>query len=139
MPAQPGAIPGFEVNFTISECETRCLNDAMCKGYSISTTTTLNAVDSTTASYDTCVLYTTTQVTDICMLNRPETSTGQLDPSAECKDKSVYPPEITINYHEGCRIKIEFESVEGPPPPPQSPPPPPQVPEDKPIEGINGL
>ena len=108
----------------------------MCKGYSISTTTSLNAVDSTTASYDTCVLYTTTQVAEICMLNQPQTSQGQLNPGAECKDKTVYPPEITMNYHEGCRIKIELESVEGPPPPSTPPPPPPQGPKDKHIEGI---
>ena len=70
------------------------------------------------------------------MLNQPETSTGQLDPGAECKDKSVYPPDVTVNYNKGCRIKIGLESVEGPPPPPPPPPTLPQSPKDKPIRGI---
>ena len=114
-------IPGHEEGFEISECRTRCLNDQLCRGFSIFTTTDINTPSGPTIRYDTCGLYTTSYATALCYnitdhfwtnpnplnpwLGQSKWSTGTLDPNAACIPEATESPEITFNYHDGCNIK----------------------------------
>ena len=100
---QKGYVSGFE----ISECETICLNDDLCKGFSIQTIT---ANDRTVYN---CYLYTTSEASTYCSFNdeslkrerNMDFSVDFLDQNARCLETLNLPSQVKIDYHYGCRIK----------------------------------
>ena len=108
----PGGL-GFEADFKKSECKTRCSNDADCKGYSIQTVNV--DTETTTTSFDICSLYTTANTTEYCTFNQPKTpfsaptSLEEIDENATCIDTHGLAPGVTMEYHEGCHIKIKVK------------------------------
>ena len=119
-------LPGHEEGFEITECQTRCLNDQLCRGFSIFTTTDNNKRLERTVTFDTCVLFTTTNATSLCtldflrnpeiLLSHSEWSTGPLDPNATClprgPDGSGGFYEFTrYNYNDGCYIRTDQDNL----------------------------
>ena len=109
----PGlTIPGYEEGFEINQCQTRCLNDPFCRGYSILTTTWTFPTDPGTITWDMCFLYTTSNATALCSINLPVNpddppkSTGPLDPNAACLESSE-DPGMMVDYHDGCHIRMD--------------------------------
>lgn len=104
----------FEPGFKISECKERCSNDAACKGYS--TETANMATETSTIRIDNCYLYTTSNATKFCSFNRlkdtnsPPSSVEQIDVKAKCEDPRALLPGVTMEYHEGCHIKIKVKT-----------------------------
>ena len=99
-----------EAGFKISECKTRCSNDADCKGYSIQTVDV--DTETTTNRIDICYLYTTANTTEFCTPFSPydpPTSSEQIDENANCTGHSSLSPGVTFDYHEGCHIKVKVK------------------------------
>ena len=104
-----------EADFEISECKARCSNDVFCKGYSIETGEGPDPITTLTTRIDICYLYTTANATAFCTFGQPKdpnfptnppTSMDQIDENAKCNDLRVVPPGVTLDFHEGCHIKI---------------------------------
>ena len=110
--------PGYEEGFEIKQCQTRCLNDTFCRGYSILTTTVSFPVDPGTITWDMCALYTTSNATALCSVdfpvnpNDPPRSTGPLDPNAACVPTAT--PGQMDDYHDGCHIRTDKDNFTTP-------------------------
>ena len=110
--------PGYEEGFEIKQCQTRCLNDTFCRGYSILTTTVSFPVDPGTITWDMCALYTTSNATTLCSVdfpvnpNDPPRSTGPLDPNAACIPSAA--PGQMDDYHDGCHIRTDKDNFTTP-------------------------
>ena len=103
---------GYESGFEISECETRCLNDDLCKGFSINTMT----ADDVDITVDNCYLYTTSAFLPYCSFNdeslkaeleQNDWSIDPLDQNARCLETMSIPSNVKVNYYGGCQINLK--------------------------------
>ena len=100
----------YEPGFEISECETRCLNDDLCKGFSIITIT----ADGLDKTMEYCLLYTTSDVSTYCSFNDENLkaelgmnwSVDPLDQNARCVETASIHSHIKMNYYHGCQINL---------------------------------
>ena len=107
-PTSKGYVSGFE----ISECETKCLNDDLCKGFSINTMTDERA----DLTFDNCYLYTTSDASPYCTFNdenlkaeleQKDWSADPLDQNARCLETMSLPSTVKMDYYLGCQIKFK--------------------------------
>ena len=106
-------LPGLEPNFEMSQCHLRCMNDPLCKGFSIITVnwTFLSNPYLQNTSFDTCNLATSSNASLYCSHNQPSnptsspTAIGPIDPNAACTEQTDSPGQ-TIDYKQGCHIKF---------------------------------
>ena len=103
--AIPTLTVAIDSNFQTATCETRCSNDANCKGYVI-VTHTLPISYGFDTSWDECWLFTTTFPSGRDLSFNPTVSTNSIDKNANCPTFTTYNT-LTIwqNPHEGCQIK----------------------------------